>query len=273
MEELIERLKARAADPERRTDTRPSVFTQRLGGMDLDGLLRGLRQSRADLDRAEAASRSGHVDPVAHAAALDLEAQMRTPADTDLPAPADAQTVTEAERRIAVSLPPFLRRLYTEVADGGFGPSEGLVPLARMTMRYEELQMGEELPRGRSWPAGLLPVVGRDPGWDCVEASTGRVVAWDPEGLSERSGDAAFRRSFSAIAPSVEEWFGAWVSAETFEERMARQVVEANLKAAREARARIGAMTPEQRAQMGLPEDGWERVVWGGLGLEEEEPS
>jgi len=28
-------------------------------------------------------------------------------------------------------------------------------------------------------------------------------------------------------------------------------------------------MTPEQRAAMGLPSVGWERVVWGGIGLDE----
>jgi hypothetical protein len=40
---------------------------------------------------------------------------------------------------------------------------------------------------------------------------------------------------------------------------------------ARKARARIAAMTPEERAAMGLPETGWEQVVWGGIGLEEDE--
>jgi hypothetical protein len=38
--------------------------------------------------------------------------------------------------------------------------------------------------------------------------------------------------------------------------------------AARAARAHIAAITPQQRAEMGLPEQGWERVVWAGLGLE-----
>jgi len=29
-------------------------------------------------------------------------------------------------------------------------------------------------------------------------------------------------------------------------------------------------MSPEERAAMGLPESGWEHVVWGGLGLDED---
>ena len=40
-----------------------------------------------------------------------------------------------------------------------------------------------------------------DPGWDCVEAATGRVIAWDPEDLSERSSEAVFARSFREIHP------------------------------------------------------------------------
>jgi len=32
-------------------------------------------------------------------------------------------------------------------------------------------------------------------------------------------------------------------------------------------------MTPEERAGFGLPAVGWEKVVWGGIGLEpDEEP-
>jgi hypothetical protein len=32
----------------------------------------------------------------------------------------------------------------------------------------------------------------------------------------------------------------------------------------------IAAMTTEARAAMGLPEVGWEAVVWGGIGLDED---
>jgi hypothetical protein len=39
---------------------------------------------------------------------------------------------------------------------------------------------------------------------------------------------------------------------------------------ARRSRATIAAMTAEQRTAMGLPAVGWERVVWNGLGLDDE---
>jgi hypothetical protein len=40
---------------------------------------------------------------------------------------------------------------------------------------------------------------------------------------------------------------------------------------ARRSRATLAAMTPEERTAVGLPETSWERVVWGGIGLEHDE--
>lgn len=42
------------------------------------------------------------------------------------PTPAPAEVLAEAERIIGYPLPPLLRRLYTEVANGGFGPFAGI---------------------------------------------------------------------------------------------------------------------------------------------------
>jgi hypothetical protein len=272
-DELIRRLQERAADPRRRTDARPSVFMQGVRGLDLGGLLSGLAGARADLDRAVAASQSGQVDPEVHAKAEQIAAAMRTPVSPGLPPPAEPAAVAGAEAAIGVALPPVLRRVYAEVADGGVGPGEGLLPLATVVRRHAELRTGAELPRNRTWPETLLPVVDRDPGFDCVDASSGGVVAWDPEGLSERSGEAVFADSFREIAPTVESWLLAWLDEPSPEERLADQLAAANIKAAREARASIAAMTPEERRKMGLPDVGWERVVWGGLGLEDDPPA
>jgi hypothetical protein len=38
---------------------------------------------------------------------------------------------------------------------------------------------------------------------------------------------------------------------------------------ARKARARIASLSPEERAAMGLPEVGWEKIFWGGLGWDD----
>ncbi|MGR6998816.1 hypothetical protein ACU686_12920 [Yinghuangia aomiensis] len=45
--------------------------------------------------------------------------------------PASAADAEAAEHRIGHALPELLRRVYTEVGDGGFGPDSGLVSLRR----------------------------------------------------------------------------------------------------------------------------------------------
>ncbi|MEV6371357.1 hypothetical protein AB0L86_31195 [Micromonospora musae] len=40
----------------------------------------------------------------------------------DLPPPASPEAVSDAEKVIGYPLPRLLRRLYLEVANGGFGP-------------------------------------------------------------------------------------------------------------------------------------------------------
>ncbi|HKG57813.1 MAG TPA: SMI1/KNR4 family protein, partial [Candidatus Limnocylindrales bacterium] len=244
MDDLIARLRARAADAERRTDVRPSQFSSTVRGLDLGSLMTMGRSLAADLGRVVAANQEGRVDGPGFARALGIEQAMNTPAQRDLPPPATADALDAAEVALGVRLPDGLRRVYVEVADGGFGPGEGIVPLARLVARYRELRTNDEMPRGRSWPEGLLPVVSMDPGWDCVEAGTGRVVSWDPEELTERSSEERFRRSFSELAPSVEAWLEAWVGSKTQAEQMAEQMQGYQVKAAREARDSIGRMTP-----------------------------
>jgi hypothetical protein len=52
---------------------------------------------------------------------------------------------------------------------------------------------------------------------------------------------------------------------------MAELMARSQVEESRTSRAMISAMTPQERAAMGLPEVGWERVVWGGLGLDEDD--
>jgi hypothetical protein len=245
--------------------------------LDLGGLLAMGRDLGASLRSVVAANREGRVDQAGHARALELQRAMSTPAPSVLPGPAAEAVVARAEADLGVTLPVALRRVYAEVADGGFGPGTGLLPLMDVVTEYRDLATPDgRLPRGRSWPAGLLPLVERDPGFDCCEASTGWIIAWDPEDLSEHGSEDRFRRSFREIFPSVEAWLGDWVGSKTQAEQTADLMAsvmsnDAQVQMARDARARIAKLSPEERAKMGLPEIGWERVVWGGLGWDEDE--
>ena len=170
-----------------------------------------------------------------------------------------------------------MRRLYAEVADGGFGPGLGLIALAASADRYRELRTGDELPRGRGWPAGLLPIVLDDPAIIAIDTSLPALplVEWDPDGLSERASASAWDRSFRPLAPSLATWLDAWLDGPAIppavEDPLAARIRGSQVQQARDARASFGAMTPEERAKYGLPEVGWERVVWGGLGWVEDD--
>jgi hypothetical protein len=267
-DDLIRRLRARATDPERRVDARQSVFMANVRTLDLGGLFSALTSVRADLDRGLAATRAGTIDPGAHARATQIQADMSTPVDAVLPARATQAEFDRAQARMAFVLPAFLRRALIEVADGGFGPGSGLLPVARMADTYFAFRAESPGPRRSHWPERLLPMVERDPAFDCVNAASGEVVAWDPDGLGEFSRDATWQRSFTVVAPSLEVWLEAWVGSRTPAEVQAERLRESQINAAREARAHIATLTPEQRAAMGLPAEGWERVVWGGIGLD-----
>jgi SMI1/KNR4 family protein SUKH-1 len=213
LDDLIDRLQRRAADPERRVDVRQNVFSQQVMSLDLGSLLGMLGGAAADLRRVVADNQAGRVDPDLVAKADRIGAAMSTPVASTLPAPADPAALQAAEAELGVALPPVLRRVYLEVADGGFGPGSGLMSLAAATAAYARLRSGDELPRGRAWSERLVPIREVDPGFDCVDASTpaGRIIAWDPEDLREFSGEKAWNASFSEIAPSVEAWLDEWV--------------------------------------------------------------
>jgi hypothetical protein len=273
-DELVPRLRARIADPARRTDVRPNQMMASIQSLDFEGLVAMSRGINEVFAGVVAANREGRVDPAGASLAEDLHRQMTTPVEVPVRPPASETEIRRVEGELGFALPAALRRVYAEVADGGFGPGGGIAPLDGVLDAYRDLRSGAVLPRDRAWPDGLLPVVERDPGWDCVDAATGKVIAWDPEDLEERSGEERFRRSFAEAFPSVEAWLADWAGAETVEEKTARMMAElmspeSQVRQAREARAAIGRMSVEERRKMGLPDVGWEKVVWGGIGWED----
>ena len=281
MDDLIARLHVRVADPKRRTDAPQSLSmsgpggtlttmfgnTGAMGGLSIGSLM-------GDLQRVTAANQAGRPIDRDVAGRVDaMSAGMSTKNGTDLPAPASNASLDAAEASLEFALPAALRRLYREVADGGFGPGGGLLPIERVITTYHDLREGGLLPRARVWPERLLPLVDREPGYDALEVDSGRVVGWDPEDLTEFAGEKAWQRSFSEVSSSLEEWLREWVDARPAHEALQERVNASVIEDARRSRALIAAKTPEERRAMGLPDVGWERVVWGGLGLEDDEPA
>ena len=273
LDDLIARLQRRAADADRRVDVRQDVFSAQVTSMNLGSLLGMLGGAAADLKRVVADNQAGRVDPDLVAKADRIAADMSTPVETSLPPRAAPAALDQVEADLGFPLPPVLRRVYLEVADGGFGPGGGLMRIADVAAAYARMRTGAELPRGMIWPERLLPIREVDPGFDCVDASSaaGRIVAWDPEDLREFSGEKAWNRSFSEIAPSVEAWLEEWVGGQTQAEKDRDFMRQMMIDEARRSRAYFAAMTPEERASYGFPEVGWESQIADGLGMDEDE--
>ncbi|MET9639854.1 SMI1/KNR4 family protein [Streptomyces virginiae] len=119
---LIDRLRARAWDPGLRFDraTVPAAWIRERHGADhMERIRPHLLSYGSDGTVQLPSQRQEVADHFAEAPRGPLFAPL-TRADVD-----------EAERRIGRRLPGLLRRVYTEVADGGFGPDGGLASLAR----------------------------------------------------------------------------------------------------------------------------------------------
>ncbi|TXJ85233.1 SMI1/KNR4 family protein [Streptomyces lavendulae] len=98
-----------------------------------------------------------------------------------LPPPATPEAVAAAEEVIGFPLPPLLRRLYVEVANGGFGPNEGILGVRGGAAQgnfadIAELYQDGPDPSGRI-PAGLVLIYD----WGCTIWSL--VDFRDPAGV------------------------------------------------------------------------------------------
>jgi hypothetical protein len=73
-----------------------------------------------------------------------------------LPPPATPEAVAAAEQVIGFPLPPLLRRLYVEVANGGFGPNEGILGVSGAAAQGDFADIAE-LYRDGPDPSGRIP--------------------------------------------------------------------------------------------------------------------
>jgi hypothetical protein len=272
-DDLVERVRQRAADPASRVEQRTSELWSSVTAMGVGDLMSMGRSLGADLGRLQ---RQG-ADAEIKARADSIERAMATPAEIPLPRAASEEQLAAAERRLGFALPPLLRRLYTEVANGGFGPGAGILGIAGgwATDRHQTVEdlyaeMLDTVQENRAWvwPGGLLPIVDLSGAYACVDAATAphRIVEFDFEELDEGGHDGGWSRAFRDVAPSFEGWLAGWANRPTPIEREAVRQAEAvsiMTSVPEVTRAYWAAMTPEQRAAHGLPETGWGRALFG----------
>jgi hypothetical protein len=149
--------------------------------------------------------------------------------DTSLPVqpPVSPEAIAEAEADLAFRLPELLRRLYTEVGNGGFGPVFGLIPLSAASLGEEPPpeaefdlvggyhRLGRRFagdPQG-GWPTGLVPVFYC--GCTVFEFADCRdpagPVTWFDEGTEKLDVVVGGKRS---VVPSLELRLVAWLAGE-----------------------------------------------------------
>lgn len=263
--DLIERLRARAHDPKRRTD----LAALSADTVSVDSLLGQLGAANPQF-----APMRGLMGQFADAlkgvgvVAAGARATEREP--EPLPAAATGEAVKSAEGALGRRLPPALLQLYCDIADGGFGPGGGLFSLERMAHEYRDLTSAPAGPQNQPWPPNLLPLVDTEPGYDCLDLDSGEMIGWDPEEIDSAS-DAAWQRSFKPVAASLGDWLEAWLARPGPAERMAEQ--QATWQAQGRSMAAQGMVnfyakkSPEERAAIGLPEVGWEAELLRRNGL------
>jgi hypothetical protein len=138
-----------------------------------------------------------------------------------LPRPASPEAIEEAERIIGYPLPPLLRRIYAEIANGGIGPEGGIegLPGGYMSDALDMLQTYIEYQRAEQQPDDSPPL---PPGvlffcdfgcakWallDCRRPQ-GQMWWWD-------CGDRA------KINFTLSEWLAAWLAGRPWTEYTTR---------------------------------------------------
>ncbi len=221
LDALVARIRARADDAGRRVDLRPSEFSAWVETLDADQLLDAAAVAQAQLARLAEQGVAAAADPDAQALAAQLAASMARPDDRPLPSLATPEAVDAVEASLGVTLPVLLRRLYLEVANGGFGPGYGIVGVdGGWTDRGDTLaDLARSFRRGSpfdtwTWPPTLLPLCHLGDGaYDCVDTArpAAPVLRWDPNAAVEGADDDDGGEDLREAAPSLEDWFRRWL--------------------------------------------------------------
>ena len=122
--------------------------------------------------------------------------------------------VAAVERELGLKFPETLRRLYTEIGDGGFGPGYGFLRIKGATNRHDDTVVGlyqafrDKDPSDSTWkwPEGLLLISD----WGCairtgVICPTSRVVVFDPN-----LHDSDWAATFLDQRCTLDEWLEKW---------------------------------------------------------------
>lgn len=137
--------------------------------------------------------------------------------------PLSLEKMAEAENRLGFQLPSMLRRIYTEIANGGFGHSYGFLGLLGGPVNED----GEDAVslylanRGLdpddkywSWPEGLLPIAHLGCAmYHCIQCDEpdAPIIWFEP---NPHEPGTTWENSFIPFCPSLGEYLLAWINGE-----------------------------------------------------------
>jgi hypothetical protein len=121
----------------------------------------------------------------------------------------------DAEVALGFPIPAPLRRLYSEVGNGGFGPGYGFYGLASGTEQFPDenvvylytlFRKGDPEDHSFSWPHMLLPVLD----WGCaIRSCVDCSTPWLP--IIRHDPNVEVPVQFQAEDWHLEEWLQAWL--------------------------------------------------------------
>jgi hypothetical protein len=128
----------------------------------------------------------------------------------ELGVPASSSAVVEAERAMGCALHPLHRRVFQEVANGGFGPGDGLVGLPGGSLDIDrrsivDLKKALWLDDAKPLPAPVVPLCEWGDGiWSCIDSKTGAVLTLDESNLMETG--TSFHRWLEEWVAGIDLW-------------------------------------------------------------------
>jgi SMI1 / KNR4 family (SUKH-1) len=158
------------------------------------------------------------ADLIASVKSRALDPKTRTD-QTDVYLPHVGEVLSEGvisatERELGLQLPQTLRKLYTEIGDGGFGPGYGFLRMSSPSRPhddtvvdlYQSFHGPDPSDSTWKWPEGLLLISD----WGCairtgVICGTNRIVVFDPN-----LHDSDWADTFLDQDCSLEEWLQSW---------------------------------------------------------------
>lgn len=200
---LIDRLRARVGDPARRVDYAPSILRRTIASMPLEEMI---AERQRFIDRLSEASQSP-PDKERHERAKLLVEMMKTPSASPLPEPVSQRRIEDAEAELGFALPASLAAIYREIADGGFGPGPGLLPLHKIVAGHSKLMSRKS---GKPWPANQLTILISRGFFYCIDVLTDEI--WSIDSSARRDEETDLSPLFELIQPSLESWLESWLA-------------------------------------------------------------